>query len=78
MRGIAIDTNICTSFKCIDESVVDTFRDCELIGVDITAIAERFSGFSIGGEEKRNWQELVAFLNPLRVGIFLHDLETEE
>jgi tRNA(fMet)-specific endonuclease VapC len=58
MRRIAIDTNIYTSFKCDDQGVVDTFRDCDLIGVDITVIAELFSGFSLGGKEKRNRQEL--------------------
>ena len=48
MRRIAIDTNIYTSFKVNDQSVVETFRDCDLIGVDITVIAELFSGFSLG------------------------------
>ncbi len=60
MRRIAIDTNIYTSFKCNDQSVVDTFRDCDCIGVDLTVIAELFSGFSLGGKEKkkprRNWK----------------------
>jgi len=78
MRRIAIDTNIYTAFKCKDESVVETFRNCDLIGVDITVIAELFSGFSLGGKEKRNRQELEAFLNSPRVEIFLHDLETAE
>ena len=35
MRRIAIDTNIYTSFKCNDQSVVEAPRDCDLIGVDI-------------------------------------------
>jgi hypothetical protein len=41
VRRIAIDTNIYTSFKCNEQVVVETFRDCDLIGVDITVIAER-------------------------------------
>jgi hypothetical protein len=61
MRRIAIDTNIYTSFKCNDEGVVKMFRDCDLIGVDITVIAELFSGFFLGGKEKRNRQELETF-----------------
>jgi predicted nucleic acid-binding protein len=67
MRRIAIDTNIYTSFKCNDQKVVEAFRDCDLIGVDITVIAELLSGFSLGGKEKRNRQEMEAFLNSPRV-----------
>jgi tRNA(fMet)-specific endonuclease VapC len=78
MRRIAIDTNIYTSFKCNDQGVVDTFRDCDLISVDITVIAELFSGFSLGGKEKGNRQELEAFLNSPRVEVLLHDLETAD
>jgi tRNA(fMet)-specific endonuclease VapC len=78
MRRVAIDTNIYTSFKANDESVVETFRNCDFIGVDITVIAELFSGFSLGGKEKRNRQELEEFLNFPRVEMLLHDLETAE
>ncbi|MBS3917291.1 MAG: type II toxin-antitoxin system VapC family toxin [Deltaproteobacteria bacterium] len=78
MRRIAIDTNIYTSFKCNDQSVVEALRDCDLIGVDITVIAELFSGFSLGGNEKKNRQELEAFLNSPRVDMLLHDLETAD
>jgi predicted nucleic acid-binding protein len=78
MRRIAIDTNIYTSFKANDESVVEALRNCDFIGVDITVVAELFSGFSLGGKEKRNRQELEAFLNSPRVEMLLHDLETAE
>ena len=78
MRRITIDTNIYTSFKCNDQGVVDTLRDCDLIGVDITVVAELFSGFSLGGKERRNRQELEAFLNSPRVEILPHDLETAD
>lgn len=78
MRRIAIDTNIYTSFKCNDQSVVEALRDCDLIGVDITVIAELFSGFSLGDKEKKNRQELEAFLNSPRVDMLLHDLETAD
>ncbi len=78
MRRIAIDTNIYTCFKGNDRSVVETFRNCDLIGVDITVIAELFSGFSLGAKEKKNREELEAFLNSPRVEILLHDLETAD
>ena len=78
MRRIAIDTNIYTSFKCNDPRVVEALRDCDLIGVDITVIAELFSGFSLGDKEKKNRQELEMFLNSPRVDMLLHDLETAD
>jgi predicted nucleic acid-binding protein len=78
MRRIAIDTNIYTSFKCNDQRVVEAFRDCDLIGVDIAVIAELFSGFSLGAKEKKNRQELEAFLNSPRVEVLVHDLETAD
>ena len=78
MRRIAIDTNIYTSFKCNDPSVVEAFRDCDFIGVDIAVVAELFSGFSLGSKERRNRQELETFLNTPRVELLLHDLETAE
>ena len=78
MRRIAIDTNIYTSFKCNDQSVVEALRDCDFIGVDITVIAELFSGFSLGDKEKKNRQELEMFLNSPRVDMLLHDLETAD
>lgn len=78
MRRIAIDTNIYTAFKVNDQGVVEAFRHCDLIAVDITVIAELYSGFSLGTKEKRNRQELEAFLNSPRVEILLHDLETAD
>jgi predicted nucleic acid-binding protein len=78
MRRIAIDTNIYTSFKVNDQHVVETFRNCDIIGVDITVIAELFSGFSLGDKEKKNRQELEEFLNSPRIEILLHDLETAD
>jgi predicted nucleic acid-binding protein len=78
MRRIAIDTNIYTSFKVNDQSVVETFRNCDIIGVDITVIAELFSGFSLGDKEKKNRQELEEVINSPRVEILPHDLETAD
>ena len=78
MRRIAIDTNIYTSFKCNDQGVVEAFRDCDVIGVDIAVIAELFSGFSLGAKEKKNREELETFLNSPRVEVLMHDLETSD
>jgi tRNA(fMet)-specific endonuclease VapC len=46
--------------------------------VDITVIAELFTGFSLGGREKKNRVELEAFLDAPRVEVLQHDLETAE
>lgn len=78
MRRISIDTNIYVAFKNKDKSVVERFQDSDFIGVDITVIAELFSGFSLGNQEKKNREELEVFLNSPRVQIFPHDLETAE
>lgn len=78
MRRIAIDTNIYVSLKCNDHEVVDVFRNCDFIGVDITVIAELLTGFSLGKKEKKNRQELETFLNSPRVEVLLHDLETAD
>lgn len=78
MRRIAIDTNIYAAFKNNDGNVVERLRDCDFIGVDIAVIAELYSGFSLGGREKKNRQELEAFLATSRVEVLLHDLETAE
>ncbi len=78
MRRIAIDTNVYVAFKNNDEGVIEAFRNCDLIGVDITVIAELFTGFSLGGKEKKNREELEAFLDAPRVEILPHDLETAE
>ncbi len=78
MRRIAIDTNIYTAFKSNDGNVVEMFQDCDFIGVDIVVVAELYSGFSLGGREKKNRRELEAFLAASRIEVLLHDLETAE
>lgn len=59
MRKIAIDTNIYISFKVNDPGVVENFRKFDLIGVDVTVIAELFLGFLWGPRKRRigrNWR----------------------
>jgi predicted nucleic acid-binding protein len=78
VRRITIDTNVYVAFKNNDEGVIEAFRNCDLICVDITVIAELFTGFTLGGREKKNRQELEAFLDAPRVEVLHHDLETAE
>ena len=58
--------------------MVEEFRRCDLIGIDITVVAELLTGFSLGGKEKKNRSELEVFLNGPRIEVLTHDLETAE
>ncbi|MEK6699793.1 MAG: type II toxin-antitoxin system VapC family toxin [Nitrospirota bacterium] len=78
MRRLAIDTNIYVAFKNNAADVVEVFRICDVIGVDIAVIAELYAGFSLGNKEAKNRRELETFLNAPRVEALLHDLETAE
>jgi len=78
MKRLAIDTNIYVAFKNNSADVVDIFRACDVIGVDIAVIAELYAGFSLGNKEAKNRRELEAFLNAPRVEVLAHDLDTAE
>lgn len=78
MRRLSIDTNIYVAFKNNDSAVVEVFRTCDSIGVDIAVIAELYTGFSLGSREAKNRRELEAFLNAPRIEVLGHDLETAE
>ncbi|HBC89363.1 MAG TPA: VapC toxin family PIN domain ribonuclease [Lentisphaeria bacterium] len=78
MRRIAIDTNIYAAFKNNDAKVLDTLRNCDYIGVDVTVIAELLSGFKMGSREKANRAELESFLDTPRVDVLHHNMETTD
>lgn len=78
MRRIAIDTNIYVAFKSNDMNVVETLKNCDHIGVDITVVAELLSGFKMGNREKENRAELEKFLDTPRIDILHHNMQTAE
>jgi tRNA(fMet)-specific endonuclease VapC len=78
MRRLTIDTNVYVAFKNGDADVIEAFRTCDVIGIDIAVVAELVTGFSLGSRETRNRGELEAVLNSPRVELLLHDLETAE
>ena len=78
MKRLAIDTSVYVAFKNNDADVVDVFRACDVIGVDIAVIAELYAGFSLGSKEAKNRRELETFLNAPRVDVLTHDVETAE
>ena len=78
MKQITIDTNVYTAFKNSDPQVIETLQHCERIGIDVTVLAEIFSGFAMGTREQHNCEELYAFLETPRVSILPHDLTIAE
>jgi predicted nucleic acid-binding protein len=78
MNNIAIDTNVYAAFKNEDLQVIETFRHCERIGIDVTVLAELFSGFAMGNREQQNREDLEEFLKTPRVSILHHDQQTAE
>lgn len=78
MRQVLIDTNIYVAFKRNHKNVVEAFRNFDVIGIDITVIAELLSGFKAGSKENQNRIELEDFLNSPRVQLIYPDLETCE
>jgi tRNA(fMet)-specific endonuclease VapC len=78
MRRILIDTNIYVAFKRNDSTVIKAFQSCDLIGIDVSVLAELYSGFQLGKKTRQNYTELETFLNHIRVQIFNHNIETSE
>lgn len=78
MRKVLLDTNIYVSFKRKEMEIVEAFRHLDYIGIDITVLAELYSGFKCGKKEKINRMELQEFLNNPRVHLLTHDHTTAE
>jgi predicted nucleic acid-binding protein len=78
MRRVAIDTNVFVAFKNSIASVVESLRHFDLIGIDVTVVAELYAGFALGNREKKNRSDLESFLDSPRVELLTHDLETAE
>jgi predicted nucleic acid-binding protein len=78
MRKVLLDTNIYVTFKRQDPKVVEAFHHLDYIGMDVTVLAELYSGFKSGNKEKHNRVELETFLNNPRVHLLQHDHITAE
>ena len=78
MRKALIDTNVYVSFKRNNKTTVEAFRHLDIIGIDVTVLAELYSGFKYGKKEKQNRQELEQFINTPRVSLFFNDNFTAE
>ncbi len=73
MRKVLIDTNIYTAFKNNNTRIITSFKHLDFIGIDITVLAELYSGFKGGKKERRNILELEEFINSSRVRIITHN-----
>lgn len=78
MRRVLIDTNMYAAFKRNEPRVVEAFRHLDFIGIDITVLAELYTGFKGSKQERRNRQELETFINARRIEIIEHDADTAE
>ncbi len=78
MRRIAIDTSVYSAFKENHPAIKKLFQRVDYIGIDITVIAELYSGFKMGNRERQNREELALFIDSPRVEVLYHDLETAE
>ena len=76
MKKGLLDTNYYVAFKRNDKQAIDALRRLEYIGIDITVLAELYTGFKMGSKEKFNTNELEKFLNNNRTHIINHDLNT--
>jgi tRNA(fMet)-specific endonuclease VapC len=78
MKKVSIDTNVYVGFKLGNEDILKTLRKCEVIGIDVTVIAELLSGFVTGSKTQKNISELEEFLATSRVQILEHNFNTSE
>jgi tRNA(fMet)-specific endonuclease VapC len=78
VRRAVIDTNVYVAFKRNYQSVINIIRRLDFIGIDITVMAELYTGFRGGTKEVKNRNELELFLNNPRVHILNHEPETAE
>lgn len=78
MRKILIDTNVYVAYKRNDPEIIKAFQNCDYIGVDVSVLAELYTGFLLGSRIEQNLKELEGFLNNSRVYIINHDLDTSE
>jgi len=78
MRHISIDTNVYSAFKRGNRQIIEIIQNVDIIGIDITVIAELLAGFKNGTHEKQNRQNLTDFLNNNRIELTFHNTDTAE
>ena len=78
MNGILVDTNIYSEAMRGNAEVVAALRRVPHIGFSSISVGELLSGFKAGNRERKNRQELSAFLHSPRVMLYTVDENTAE
>lgn len=69
MRSLLLDTNLYVAFKRGDDDAVELLRLADEVHLSTVVLGELLAGFAAGSREKRNREELTAFLESPRVRI---------
>ena len=78
MKNLLLDTNLYVAFKRGDDDAVELLRLADEIHLSTVVLGELLAGFAAGSREKRNREELTAFLESPRVRIDAVDEATAD
>ena len=78
MKSLLLDTNLYVAFKRGDDDAVELLRLADEIHLSTVVLGELLAGFAAGSREKRNREELTAFLESPRVRIDAVDEATAD
>ena len=69
MKSVLLDTNMYVAFKRGDGDAVELLRLADEVHLSTVVLGELLAGFAAGSRERRNREELTAFLESPRVRI---------
>ena len=69
MKNLLLDTNLYVAFKRGDDDAVELLRLADEVHLSTVVLGELLAGFAAGSRERRNREELTAFLESPRVRI---------
>ena len=69
MKSLLLDTNMYVAFKRGDDDAVELLRLADEVHLSTVVLGELLAGFAAGSRERRNREELTAFLESPRIRI---------
>jgi len=78
VKSLLLDTNMYVAFKRGDDDAVELLRLADEVHLSTVVLGELLAGFAAGSREKRNREELTAFLESPRVRIDAVDEATAD
>jgi tRNA(fMet)-specific endonuclease VapC len=69
VKSLLLDTNMYVAFKRGDDDAVELLRLADEVHLSTVVLGELLAGFAAGSRERRNREELTAFLESPRVRI---------